>query len=286
MNGHVLIKQVKSLSFRGHMSFMYSTTWVRCTVLCTAAFLHLWKKDVTTKTAELAPGGIIPVPQIYMLFFWAGLEHSAEQIWMLGDRAQSIQGKPAQPTAAWAAPKSHLSPRKGTAIILAEQQEPAASPKAAGCLQSTGEHATARLRTQDRASSNKGVPSLTANFRTDKVRKENKRRNRILEKWKHLSKDLLKAIPHLLKASPETQLHSSWQSLQVTPNYPAEQDDSAIAVRQSAHVTMESNSQTEYFSGSTCGNPDKIEELSWQGMVFSHILPEGLDFLSHPTLLA
>lgn len=37
-----------------------------------------------------------------------------------------------QPTTAWAAPESRLSPRKGTVIILAEQQEPAASPKGCG----------------------------------------------------------------------------------------------------------------------------------------------------------
>lgn len=73
-------------------------------------------------------------------------------------------------------PLSHIcDPRKGTA----EQQEPAASPK--GC-QSMGEHATARLQTEGCASSNKGVPSLTANFPTEKVRKESKRRNCILEK--------------------------------------------------------------------------------------------------------
>lgn len=40
------------------------------------------------------------------------------------------------------------------------------------------------------------------------------------------------------------------------------------------------------FCGTRCGNPDKIKELSWQGMGFSHTLPEGLHFLSHPTLLA
>jgi len=74
--------------------------------------------------------------------------------------------------------------------------------------------------------------------------------------------------------------------MQVTPNYPAERDDGAIAVRQSAHVTTESSSQKRYFAGSACGNPDKVEKLYWQGMVFSHTLPEGLDFLSHPTLLA
>lgn len=89
-----------------------------------------------------------------------------------------------------------------------------------------------------------------------------------------------------MKSNPKSQMHSSRQSRQVTPNGPAERDDGAIAVGQSAHVTMESHSQKRYISGSACGNPDKIEKLSWQGTVFSHTLPEGLDFLSHPTLLA
>lgn len=46
------------------------------------------------------------------------------------------------------------------------------------------------------------------------------------------------------------------------------------------------HSQKLYISGTAHGNPDKIEELSWRGMVFSHTLPEGLHFPSHPALLA
>lgn len=47
-----------------------------------------------------------------MVFLLAGLEESAEQVWVLGDGAWSSQGEPAQPSVA---PESHLSPGEGPA---------------------------------------------------------------------------------------------------------------------------------------------------------------------------
>lgn len=230
-----------------------------------AAFLlHLRKKDIATNIPQLAPGGIIPVLEIYML-----LPLSQTRVI---SRTGLDAGWPCSERLGRASPPqlgqhlSHACPRgRELSSSWQSNRNQLHLPKAAGWLQSMRERTTARLRTQGCASSNKGVPSLTANFHTKKVRKENKCRNSILEKWKHLLKDFLKAIPHLWKATLETQVHSSWQSLQVTPNYPAKQDDSAIAVRQSIHVMMESNSQKPYFSGSACGNPDKIDKLILAG---------------------
>lgn len=278
MNWHVLIKQVKSLSFREHE---FDAQYCAQQHFCTYG-----KKTLPPRYQNWLLGELLQCLRYTCSSSEpdSNYQQNRSGHWVTVLRMPR-ESQPSPPRLGQHL--SHTSPqgRELPSSWLSNRNQ-LHLPKAAGCLQSMGEHTTARLQTQDCASSNKVVPSPAANFHTDKVRKENKCRNCILEKRKHLLKDFLKAIPHLLKAALETQLHSSWQSLQVTPHYPAERDDSAIAVRQSVHVTMESSSQKRYFSGSACGNPDKIEKLSWQGMMFSHALPEGLEFLSHPTLLA
>ena len=186
MNWQVLIKQIKSLSCRGHMSLTHS------------------KKTFPARSQNWLLGELFQCPRCTR----SSSEPDSSNAQSRSECWATVLGAPreSQPSPPRLGQHpSHTGPqgRELPASQLSSRNQQHL-PKAAGCRQAMREHATARLQTQGCASSNKGAPSPTANFHTDEVRKENKRRDCILEKWKHLLKDFLKAMPHLLKATPET----------------------------------------------------------------------------------
>lgn len=124
-------------------------------------------------------------------------------------------------------------------------------------------------------------PFSSTTIPSQRHQKGKQTRELLLETWKHFFfflQDFLKAIPHLWKASPAV------QQLAV-PAGIAPNSAGVGAERCRCQGPCRGILRKMYFSGSRCGKPDKIEELSWQRIVFSHTLPEGLHFLSHPTLL-
>lgn len=192
-----------------------------------------------------------------MVFLLAGLEESAEQVWVLGDGAWSSQGEPAQPSVA---PESHLSPGEGPASAWLATVHVGTR----GCASSSREQPN---REQPLPFLHNSIP--TAQERQSKAGAASG------DTTAFFNKASRRQCPTCGK---QPQLCSSWQCLQVIPD--------VLLEREPLAGTLQRHSPKMSFSGTRCGKPDKIEELSWQGMVFSHTLPEGLNFLSQPALLA
>lgn len=184
---------------------------------------------------------------ISMVFLWAGLEESAEQVWVLGAGAWSAQG-------GWGSTWVTPVPKGGTCHPPGWPQDTR--------LPSSGH--TLHFQQQE-------SPFPSSTIPPQQHQKGKREQKLVLETWNRFPKACWRQCP-AVESSPAV------QQLAV----PAGNSRcSAGAARDPAQAFP-----NVHFSGTSCGNPDKIEELSWQGMGFSHTLPEGLHFLSHPTLLA
>lgn len=167
------------------------------------------------------------------------------------------------------------------------QPSPGAAAPESGCPQGRDlpppwlatVHEAAQLRTPGCASSNTGILLHGHN----PSQRHQKGKQTLSCFWRHenfflfILQDFLEAIPHLWKVSPAVQQLAVPAGISQNSAGPG-------AERCHCQGPCTGIAQKINFSGTCCGNPDKTEELSWQGMVFSHTLPEGLHFLSHPTL--